>query len=236
MKFLLVRSDVCRQLPSDFTLRWTPLLLAMQFPLLGLARDFHPLDNAHAERTKNAISHWEDGKMGKWEKCYKDFSNGHTFSDKQTTANFTPLFLKILQIQQHEAWQTWTSRKRQEKREEKSTKWNHVFYISCYISIYYLFYYIFYCLFGTVGHLGHFCKDFSNNQHSPTARLRQTSHICSWFFATTMTRGMTNADFKWRWIIPVIIFSPLSFSPVGEMKITPLADKWLIIRRLQIIR
>jgi hypothetical protein len=27
----------------------------MQFPLLGLARDFHPLDNAHAERTsKNA--------------------------------------------------------------------------------------------------------------------------------------------------------------------------------------
>ena len=55
---------------------------------------------------KNAISHWEDGKMGKWEKCYKDFSNGHTFSDKQTTANFTPLFLKILQIQQHEAWQT----------------------------------------------------------------------------------------------------------------------------------
>ena len=52
MKFLLVRSDVCRQLPSDFTLRWTPLLLAMQFPLLGLARDFHPLDNAHAERTK----------------------------------------------------------------------------------------------------------------------------------------------------------------------------------------
>ena len=55
---------------------------------------------------KNAISRWEDGKMGKWEKCYKDFSNGHTFSDKQTTANFTPLFLKILQIQQHEAWQT----------------------------------------------------------------------------------------------------------------------------------
>ena len=32
---------------------------------------------------------------------------------------------------------------------------------------------------GTVGHLGHFCKNFSNNQHSQTARLRQTSHICS---------------------------------------------------------
>ena len=67
MKFLFVRSDVCRQLPSDFTLRWTPLLLAIQFPLLGLARDFHPLDNAHAERTENTISRWENGKMGKWE-------------------------------------------------------------------------------------------------------------------------------------------------------------------------
>ena len=52
MKFLFVRSDVCRQLPSDSTSRWTPLLLAMQFPLLGFARDFHPLDNAHAERTE----------------------------------------------------------------------------------------------------------------------------------------------------------------------------------------
>ena len=51
MKFLSVRSDVCRQLLSDSTSQWTPLLLAIQFPLLGLARDFHPLDNAHAERT-----------------------------------------------------------------------------------------------------------------------------------------------------------------------------------------
>ena len=57
MKFLFVRSDVCRQLPSDSTSRWTPLLLAIQFPLLGLARDFHPLDNAHAERTNNKASH-----------------------------------------------------------------------------------------------------------------------------------------------------------------------------------
>ena len=53
MKFLSVRSDICRQLPSDSTSRWTPLPLTMQFPLLGLARDFHPLDNAHAERTSN---------------------------------------------------------------------------------------------------------------------------------------------------------------------------------------
>ena len=51
MKFLYVRSDVCRQLLSDSTSRCTPLPLTMQFPLLGLARDFHPLDNAHAERT-----------------------------------------------------------------------------------------------------------------------------------------------------------------------------------------
>ena len=28
----------------------------MQFPLLGLARDFHPLDNAHAERTQKAYN------------------------------------------------------------------------------------------------------------------------------------------------------------------------------------
>ena len=29
----------------------------MRFPLLGLTRDFHPLDNAHAERTKKSTSH-----------------------------------------------------------------------------------------------------------------------------------------------------------------------------------
>ena len=52
MKFLSVRSDICRRLPSDSNSRWTPLPLTMQFPLLGLARDFHPSDNAHAERTK----------------------------------------------------------------------------------------------------------------------------------------------------------------------------------------
>ena len=56
MKFLSVRSDICRQLPSDSTSRWTPLPLTMQFPLLGLARDFHPLDNAHAERTTKLVA------------------------------------------------------------------------------------------------------------------------------------------------------------------------------------
>ena len=44
MKFLYVRSDVCRQLLSDSTSQWTPLLLAIQFPLLGLVWDLHPLE------------------------------------------------------------------------------------------------------------------------------------------------------------------------------------------------
>ena len=40
-----------------FHLAVAPLLLAIQFPLLGLVRDWHPLDNAHAERTnKEALS------------------------------------------------------------------------------------------------------------------------------------------------------------------------------------
>ena len=44
MKFLYVRPDVCRLLLSDSTSQWTPLLLAIQFPLLGLVRDLHPLE------------------------------------------------------------------------------------------------------------------------------------------------------------------------------------------------
>ena len=51
MKLLSVRSDICRRLPSDSTSRWTPLPLIIEVPLLGLAWNFHPLDNAHAERT-----------------------------------------------------------------------------------------------------------------------------------------------------------------------------------------
>ena len=40
-----------------FHLAVAPLLLAIQFPLLGLVRDLHPLDVAHAERTnKEALS------------------------------------------------------------------------------------------------------------------------------------------------------------------------------------
>ena len=51
MKFLYVRPDVFRLLLSDSTSQWTPLLLAIQIPLLGLVRDLHPLEEAHAEHT-----------------------------------------------------------------------------------------------------------------------------------------------------------------------------------------
>ena len=52
MRFLSVRPDFCRRLPSDSTSRWTPLPLAICFPSLGRIRDFHPLEHAHAGRTK----------------------------------------------------------------------------------------------------------------------------------------------------------------------------------------
>ena len=45
----------CATLPTVKCLsQWTPLLLAMRFPLLGLTQDFHPLDIAHAKRTQLA--------------------------------------------------------------------------------------------------------------------------------------------------------------------------------------
>ena len=39
------------RLPSDSTSRWTPLSLAVSFPLLGHFTDLHRLDYAHAGRT-----------------------------------------------------------------------------------------------------------------------------------------------------------------------------------------
>lgn len=39
------------RLPPDSTSRWTPLSLAIHFPLSRCVRDFHPLDYAHAGRT-----------------------------------------------------------------------------------------------------------------------------------------------------------------------------------------
>ena len=58
MKFLYVRPDVCRLLLSDSTSQWTPLPLAIQFPLLGFVRDLHPLEQAHAEHTKKEGASW----------------------------------------------------------------------------------------------------------------------------------------------------------------------------------
>ena len=40
MRFLFVRPKVCLLLPSDSTSRWTPLLLAMHFPLPGVLGTF----------------------------------------------------------------------------------------------------------------------------------------------------------------------------------------------------
>ena len=51
MRFLSVRPDFCRRLPSDSTSQWTPLPLAICFPSLGRIRDFHPLEHTHAGRT-----------------------------------------------------------------------------------------------------------------------------------------------------------------------------------------
>ena len=40
IRFLFVRPEVCRRLPSDSTSRWTPLPLAVSFPLPGRFRTF----------------------------------------------------------------------------------------------------------------------------------------------------------------------------------------------------
>ena len=44
LKLDSLKLDVCRQLLSDSTSQWTPLLLAIRFPLLGFVRDLHPLE------------------------------------------------------------------------------------------------------------------------------------------------------------------------------------------------
>src|SRR5699024_8180308 len=50
------RPEVCLKLPSDSISLWTPLLLAMCLPLQGRTWDFHPLEFAHAGRTKRERS------------------------------------------------------------------------------------------------------------------------------------------------------------------------------------
>ena len=54
MRFLFVRPRICLQLPSDSPSPETPLLFGYVLPTTGRARVFHPLDCAHAGRTKRA--------------------------------------------------------------------------------------------------------------------------------------------------------------------------------------
>ena len=56
MWFLFVRPEVCLRLPSDSSSPRTPLPLAMCLALSTRTRDFHPLDCAHAGRTKKKSS------------------------------------------------------------------------------------------------------------------------------------------------------------------------------------
>src|SRR5690606_2324951 len=53
MMFVFLGPEVCLQLPSDSTSRWTPLLLASGWPLPAPTADFHRLVNRHAWRTMN---------------------------------------------------------------------------------------------------------------------------------------------------------------------------------------
>ena len=86
MRFLSVRPDFCRRLPSDSTSRWTPLPLAISFPSLGRIRDFHPLEHAHAGRTqeKSAI-----------EALLLRFCCGATGNRTRDTRIFSPLLYQL---------------------------------------------------------------------------------------------------------------------------------------------
>ena len=46
------RKSIFIRIPSDSTSRWTPLPLAIYFPLSGRFRDLHPLEYVRAGRTK----------------------------------------------------------------------------------------------------------------------------------------------------------------------------------------
>ena len=78
IKFLYVGVDVCLRLPSDSTSRWTPLLSAVAFPLLGCLGDLHPLEYVRAGRTKKSVHQW------------------HTLSIELFKRNYQPAFWRIL--------------------------------------------------------------------------------------------------------------------------------------------
>src|SRR5690606_9720924 len=52
MRFVFLGAELCRQLPSDSTSRWTPLLLASGWRLQTPTVDFHHLGSCHARHTK----------------------------------------------------------------------------------------------------------------------------------------------------------------------------------------
>jgi hypothetical protein len=52
MRFVFLRAEFCRQLPSDSTSRWTPLLLANGWRLQTPIVDFHHQVGCHARHTK----------------------------------------------------------------------------------------------------------------------------------------------------------------------------------------
>src|SRR5690554_3687084 len=51
MRFVFLGAELCRQLPSDSTSRWTPLLLASGWRLQTPTVDFHHLADCHARHT-----------------------------------------------------------------------------------------------------------------------------------------------------------------------------------------
>lgn len=69
MRFLFVRPRFCLQLPSDSTSQWTPLLFGYALPTTGCARDFHPLDFAHAGRTAKTTQ-FRGGGTGWFRACW----------------------------------------------------------------------------------------------------------------------------------------------------------------------
>jgi len=60
MMFVFLRPELCRQLPSDSTSRWTPLLLANGWQLPAPITDLHRLVMRHAWRTKKTAASPED--------------------------------------------------------------------------------------------------------------------------------------------------------------------------------
>ena len=81
IKFLFVRPDFCLGLPSDSPSRGTPLPLAMRFPLFGCARDFHPLECAHAGQTDSAKSK----QASLCSRCFPIFTAGHAVGGAEET-------------------------------------------------------------------------------------------------------------------------------------------------------